>query len=79
MANLSVRNLDDTTVDILRRQAASLGISMEEHVRRVLSQSVANDNIGLGTLAKRMLSEPWDGPPMVLPADEPIVPIDLGE
>ena len=41
MGNLSVRKLDDETMERLRIRAAEHGISMEEEARRILSQAVA--------------------------------------
>ena len=41
MANLSVRKLDDETLEQLRRRAAAHGISMEEEARRIIAAAVA--------------------------------------
>ena len=41
MANLSVRNLDNTVYMSIRLQAADKGVSMEEEVRRILARGVA--------------------------------------
>lgn len=40
MANLSIRNLDDTVADLLRKRAGHNGVSMEEEVRRILRAAV---------------------------------------
>lgn len=41
MANLSVRKLDEETVNRLRVRSAHHGVSMEEEVRRILKRAVA--------------------------------------
>jgi plasmid stability protein len=43
MAQILIRNLDDTVVDALRRRAADCGISMEEQARRALTSAVGLD------------------------------------
>ena len=40
MSSLTIRNLDDTTKQRLRIQAARHGVSMEEEVRRILKEAV---------------------------------------
>jgi antitoxin FitA len=40
MATLTVRNLDDDVKRALRRRAAERGVSMEQQVRDVLTESV---------------------------------------
>jgi plasmid stability protein len=52
MAQLVVRNLDDTVKEKLRRRAAAHGRSMEEEVRAILRDAVkeeARQKGGLGT------------------------------
>lgn len=41
MGNLSVRRLDQETLERLRVRAAEHGVSMEEEARRILSEAVA--------------------------------------
>lgn len=50
MASLSVRKLDDSTIERLRLRAASRGVSMEEEARRILQQAVGGPE-RLGKLA----------------------------
>ncbi len=40
MANISVRNLDDSVVERLKRQAESNGRSLESEIRQILSKAV---------------------------------------
>lgn len=52
MAQLVVRNLDDTVKEKLRRRAAAHGRSMEEEVRAILRDAVKEEirpKPGLGT------------------------------
>ena len=46
IANLSIRKLDDETIERLRIRAAHHRISMEEEVRRILRQAVAPKRLG---------------------------------
>ncbi len=41
MANISVRKLDEETLNRLRDRAAHHGVSMEEEVRQILKRAVA--------------------------------------
>ena len=50
MANISVRRLDDTTLDRLRQRAQLHGVSMEAEVRRILQAALA-ERARLGDLA----------------------------
>jgi plasmid stability protein len=43
MVDLEIRNLDELTADVLRARSEQRGISLEEEVRRTLSESVASD------------------------------------
>ena len=56
MGNLSVRKLDDETMERLRIRAAEHGISMEEEARRILSQAVAAP-ANLGDLAVELFGQ----------------------
>jgi antitoxin FitA len=50
MGNISVRRLDDATLQRLRQRASGHGISMEEEVRRILQAAMAEPT-RLGDLA----------------------------
>ena len=56
MANLSVRKLNDETLERLRIRAAEHGVSMEEEARRILSQAVAAP-ANLGDLASELFGQ----------------------
>lgn len=56
MGNLSVRKLNDETMERLRIRAAKHGISMEEEARRILSQAVAAPT-NLGDLAVELFGQ----------------------
>jgi plasmid stability protein len=43
MAQLVIRNIDQTVVEALRRRAAACGTSMEEQARRALTSAVGLD------------------------------------
>ena len=58
MGNLSVRKLDDETMERLRIRAAEHGISMEEEARRILSQAVAAPG-KLGDLAVELFGQTY--------------------
>lgn len=44
MASLTVRGLDEDVKHRLRVRAATKGLSLEEEVRRILADAVANEN-----------------------------------
>ncbi len=74
MGNLSVRKLNDETMERLRIRAAKHGISMEEEARRILSQAVAAPT-NLGDLAVELFGQ-THGINLELPdrtAHEPLV------
>jgi plasmid stability protein len=77
MANLSVRNLDDTIYERLRIRAARHGVSMEEEVRRIIQRSVASPE-RLGQLALECFG-PAHGVELELPDRQPHEPIELDE
>lgn len=75
MANLSVRQLDDTAYELLRLRAAKHGWSMEEEARQIIYQAVSSpermslvfqkyfghkNGIDLDTLHKRNPHDPMD-------------------
>lgn len=72
MANLSIRKLDEDTLQGLRMQAASRGVSMEEEVRQILKHAVATGEKA-GDLAVRLFSPAWGTDPLLL------VPRDIHE
>lgn len=47
MGELKVRQLDDHIIERLKARAAAKGVSLEEEVRRTLSESVAQDRQAL--------------------------------
>lgn len=51
MADLSIRNLDDSVRERLRTRAASHGRSMESEVRAILTEAVTEPAESLGLLA----------------------------
>ncbi len=63
MANLTIRNLDDTLMDRLRVQAAVNGRSMEEEARRILQAALSAEGERPGSLsaAIRRRFEPYGG------------------
>jgi plasmid stability protein len=75
MGNLSVRKLDDDTIERLRIRAAEHGVSMEEEARRILSQAVAAP-ARLGDLAVELLG-PNHGGDLELPHATTHKPLDL--
>jgi plasmid stability protein len=77
MANLSVRNIDDTIFERLRIRAAQNGVSMEEEVRRIIQRSVASPE-RLGQLALECFG-PAHGVELELPDRQPHQPIELDE
>ncbi len=56
MASLSVRKLDENIVTRLRLRAAHKGISMEEEIRRILTQAVSVP-VRVGDLALELFGE----------------------
>ena len=77
MASLSVRKLDDETLERLRVRAARHGVSMEEEARRILKAAVSAPE-NLGDLAVQMFG-PSFGVDLELPKREPHEPIRLSQ
>ncbi len=77
MASLSVRKLDDETIQQLRVRAARNGVSMEEEARRILKAAVAAPE-SLGDLAVQMFG-PSFGVDLELPKREPHEPVRLSK
>lgn len=73
MGNLSIRRLDETTLQGLRLRAARHNVSMEEEARRILRQAVTAP-VRLGDLALQLFGQDA-GVELVLPkhaAHEPL-------
>lgn len=75
MGNLSIRKVDEETIDRLRKQAAVHGVSMEEEARRILKQAVRTPE-RLGDLAVELFG-PRHGLDIQLPERSPHTPLDL--
>ena len=54
MADLEVRNLDESVASALKARAEAKGVSLEEEVRRTLTASVVADREELVRLAKTL-------------------------
>jgi len=76
MANLSIRKLDEATVQSLRVRAARHGVSMEEEIRRILDAAV-RPPMPLGDMARSLFSDLPPGEDIQLPERERSEPIDL--
>lgn len=76
MANLSIRKLDEATVQSLRIRAARHGVSMEEEVRRILDAAV-RPTLPVGDMAISLFSEVPPGEDIELPEREHAEPIRL--
>ncbi|NNH71644.1 Arc family DNA-binding protein [Nocardia uniformis] len=75
MASITIRGLDDTVKERLRRRAAAHGRSMEAEARAILSDSVRPPNI-LREFYDATRELP-DGTDLDLPEQEPARVIDL--
>jgi antitoxin FitA len=78
MANLSIRKIDDDTLQRLRILAANHGVSMEEEVQQILKQAVASAEKP-GDLAVRLFGPACGGAPLELPRRELHEPLDFGK
>jgi len=71
MASITIRNLDHSLKEALRRRAAGNGHSMEEEARRILKAEVYRDSRrpaeGLGTWLARRFSEIGGGELVIAP------------
>jgi plasmid stability protein len=74
MASLSIRKIDDATMNRLRLRAAGHGVSMEEEVRRIIRQAVATPE-RLGDLAVTLFSPAYGGDPLPLPERDTSEPL----
>jgi plasmid stability protein len=68
MGEIKIRRLDDNILKVLKARARSRGISLEEEVRRTLSETIAvrHEAFRLRAAACRAASKP---PPGVTPLD----------
>ena len=59
MANLTIRNLDESVKQGLRVQAAIHGCSMEEEARKILRQAIINNakEKGFGSFLQHIFTE----------------------
>lgn len=73
MPSLSVRKIDMETLNLLRQQAASHGVSMEEEVRQIIKRSVTTPE-SIGDLAIRLFSPAYGDDFTIAPREvhEPI-------
>jgi plasmid stability protein len=75
LANISVRRLDDATLERLRQRARLHGVSMEAEVRHILQAALA-EPARLGDLAVRTFGKAH-GIELELPRHAPHPAIDL--
>jgi plasmid stability protein len=77
VGSISVRRIEEETLEALRVRAASRGVSMEEEVRRILRQAV-REPVWLGDLALEMFG-PANGVDLPVRERRPHEPIDFDE
>ena len=77
MASLSIRKLEDETIQRLRIRAAENQVSMEEEVRRILREALA-PQIRIGDLALEYFGQEY-GVDLVLPERTPHEPLSFSE
>lgn len=77
MASLSIRKLEDETIQRLRIRAAENQVSMEEEVRRILREALA-PQIKIGDLALEYFGEDY-GVDLILPERTPHEPMSFRE
>ena len=78
MASLSVRKLDDDTMEKLRSRAAQHGVSMEEEVRRIIKLAVSSPD-RLGDYAVDLFSPTYGEVELQLPPRESSEPMTFPE
>ena len=83
MASITIRNLDDSLKEALRRRAAGNRRSMEEEARQILKQAMLKDRVekGLGSRLHAIAMEVggWDDvviPPRSMPRRPPFMDDD---
>lgn len=69
MKNLSIRNVDDDVVAVLKLRAAKAGVSMEEQIRRILVRE-ARSGDSAGDIMLRIFCRSWDGTAFEVPEDD---------
>ena len=74
MASLSVRKLDDGTMEKLRARAAQHGVSMEEEARRIIRLAVSSPH-RLGDYAVGLFSPAYGEVELQLPPRESSEPM----
>lgn len=77
MASLSIRKLEDETIQRLRIRAAQHQVSMEEEVRRILRDALA-PSVRVGDLALEFFG-PENGVELELPEREIYEPVSFSE
>jgi len=75
MPGISVRKLKEETIQLLRTQAKSHGISMEEEVRQIIIRGVRPEP--LGTLAVKIFSPAYGDDSFELPERSVHEPIEF--
>ncbi len=78
MPSLSVRKLDDSTLQELRARATRHGVSMEEEARRIIRLAVSAPE-RLGDFAVRLFSPAYGGDDLELPARQSSNPMKFPE
>ena len=78
MASLSVRKLDDDTLENLRARAARHGVSMEEEARRIIRLAVSSPD-RLGDFAVDLFSPAYGEGEIQLPPRETSEPLAFPE
>ena len=76
MPGISVRKLKEETIQLLRTQAKSHGISMEEEVRQIIIRGVSTPE-PLGTLAVKIFSPAYGDDFFELPERSVHEPIEF--
>ncbi|MFT4940315.1 MAG: plasmid stability protein [Paraglaciecola sp.] len=76
MPSLSVRKIDEDTMQRLRMQAAKHGASVEEEVRQILKRAVSTPE-NLGDLAVKLFSPAYGNDELILPERETHEPMSF--
>ena len=76
MASITIRNLDESLKDALRRRAAGNRRSMEEEARQILKHAMLRERAGdgLGTRIHRLWADAGVQMPVADRSNEPVVP-----
>ena len=78
MASLSIRKLEENTLEKLRARAAQHGVSMEEEVRQIIRLAVSSPE-RLGDFAVNLFSVAYGGGELQLPPRESSEPMEFPE